>query len=69
MFPDHEVIKCTWANKYQLHLMPVIPTGIPRWAVLQYEAMTRMQQVIHFLVGRGKSGQPTESWVASLGTM
>lgn len=50
VFPDHEVIQMYLGRQIPTAFNAGDTTGIPRWAVLQYEAMTRMQQVIHWWV-------------------
>ncbi len=50
VFPDHEVIQMYLGKQIPTAFNAGDTTGIPRWAVLQYEAITRMQQVIHWWV-------------------
>lgn len=50
VFPDHAVLQMYLGKQIPTAFNAGDTTGIPRWAVLQYEAMTRMQQVIHWWV-------------------
>ncbi|WP_315824206.1 hypothetical protein [Paraflavitalea speifideaquila] len=50
IFPKHEVLQMYLGNQVPDSFTPGDTTGAPRWAVLQYEAMSRMQKLIHWWV-------------------